>query len=38
MQLVEQGKLGLDDPAEKYVPHFSKLKMLTGFDSGTSHI
>jgi methyl acetate hydrolase len=38
MQLIEQGKLFLDDPAEKYVPHLSKLKLLTGYDSGTSYL
>ena len=30
MQLVESGKLGLDDPVEKHLPAFAELKVLDG--------
>nr|WP_268871127.1 serine hydrolase domain-containing protein [Halalkalibacterium ligniniphilum] len=33
MQLVEEGKVRLDDPVKKYVPEISKIKVLEGFDS-----
>lgn len=33
LQLVEQGKLNLDDPVEKYVPKIAKIQVLEGFDS-----
>lgn len=33
MQLVEQGRLSLEDPAEKYLPQLANLKVLEGFDS-----
>ena len=33
MMLVEQGKLGLDDPATKYLPDFAKRQVLTTFDA-----
>eukprot|EP00026_Physarum_polycephalum_P009033 Phypoly_transcript_09143.p1 GENE.Phypoly_transcript_09143~~Phypoly_transcript_09143.p1 ORF type:complete len:403 (+),score=70.33 Phypoly_transcript_09143:95-1303(+) len=33
LQLVEQGKIALDDPAEKYAPELGKLQILTGFDA-----
>jgi len=31
LQLVEQGKLSLSDPVEKYVPRISKMQVLEGF-------
>jgi methyl acetate hydrolase len=33
MQLVEEGKIGLSDPAKKYVPEIAEVGVLTGFDS-----
>jgi methyl acetate hydrolase len=35
MQLVEQGRIGLDEPAEKYLPELAGLKVLTSFDPAT---
>lgn len=35
LQLVEQGKLSLDDPVEKYVPRISKLQVLESVDQGS---
>jgi methyl acetate hydrolase len=35
MQLVEQGKLGLDDPAEKYLPELAKPMVIESFDAKT---
>ena len=35
MQLVEQGKLSLQDPLEKYIPEFGNLKIATNFDFDT---
>ncbi len=35
MQLVEQGKVSLREPAAKYLPELSKLDVLEGFDSST---
>ncbi|WP_082650081.1 serine hydrolase domain-containing protein [Bradyrhizobium lablabi] len=35
MQLVEQGRLGLDDPAEKYLPELAGLKVFESFDTAT---
>ncbi|MEI9973533.1 MAG: serine hydrolase domain-containing protein [Ignavibacteriota bacterium] len=32
MQLVEQGKLTLDEPASKHLPELGKLQVLDGFD------
>jgi CubicO group peptidase (beta-lactamase class C family) len=32
MQLVEQGKLDLDAPADRYLPELAQLKILTGYD------
>jgi len=36
MQLVEQGRLGLDDPAEKYLPELVGLKVFEKFDAATA--
>jgi CubicO group peptidase (beta-lactamase class C family) len=33
MQLVEQGKLTLDEPAAKHLPELARLQILDGFDS-----
>jgi len=38
LQLVEQGKLALDDHAEKYLPEIGKIQILTGFDAGDKPI
>ncbi|HEY2884317.1 MAG TPA: serine hydrolase domain-containing protein, partial [Rhizomicrobium sp.] len=35
MQLVEQGKIGLDDPASKYLPELADLKVIESFDART---
>ena len=35
MQLIEQGKLGLDDAAEKYLPQLAKLQVFESFDAAT---
>ncbi|HJU29905.1 MAG TPA: serine hydrolase domain-containing protein [Hyphomicrobiaceae bacterium] len=35
MQLVEQGRLGLDDAAEKFLPQLAKLKLFQSFDAAT---
>jgi CubicO group peptidase (beta-lactamase class C family) len=35
MQLVEQHLVGLDDPAEKYLPELADLKVFETFDAGT---
>src|SRR3954469_2062599 len=35
MQLVEQGRLGLDDPAEKYLPELANLKVFESFDGAS---
>ena len=35
MQLIEQGRIGLDDPAEKYLPELKDLKVLESFDAKT---
>ena len=35
MQLVEQGRLGLDDPAEKYLPALVGQKVFNSFDAAT---
>jgi methyl acetate hydrolase len=35
MQLVEQGRLGLDDPAEKYLPELVGLQVFESFDATT---
>jgi CubicO group peptidase (beta-lactamase class C family) len=32
MQLIEQGRLGLDDPVEKYLPSFARLQVFESFD------
>ncbi len=33
MQLVEQGKIGLDEPAAKILPELASFKVLTGWDA-----
>ena len=33
MQLVEEGKIALSDPAKKYVPELAELQVLDGFDA-----
>src|SRR5262249_59588439 len=35
MQLVEQGRLGLDDPVEKYLPELANPKVFESFDAAT---
>jgi methyl acetate hydrolase len=35
MQLVEQGKIALDDPGEKYLPELKNPMVLTSFDAKT---
>lgn len=35
MQLVDQGRLSIDDPVEKYLPEFSKLAVMESFEPGT---
>jgi CubicO group peptidase (beta-lactamase class C family) len=35
MQLVEQGRIGLDDAAEKYLPELAGAKVLASFDAAT---
>jgi CubicO group peptidase (beta-lactamase class C family) len=38
LQLVEEGKLDLDDPVEKYRPEFANLQVLEGFDGDTPRL
>ena len=38
MQLVEQGRLGLDDPAEKYLPELVRLKVFESFIMHTDRV
>jgi len=33
MQLIEEGRIALDDPAGRYVPEIDRLKVLQGFDA-----
>jgi methyl acetate hydrolase len=35
MQLVEQGRLGLDDPVDKYLPELAAPKVFESFDAAT---
>jgi methyl acetate hydrolase len=35
LQLVEQGKVKLDEPVSQHLPQLGKLEVLEGFDSGT---
>jgi CubicO group peptidase (beta-lactamase class C family) len=35
MQLVEQGRIALDDPAEKYLPELAGLQVFESFDAAT---
>jgi methyl acetate hydrolase len=37
MQLVEQGRIGLDEPAEKYLRELAKLQVVTSFDAATGN-
>src|SRR5215470_9794336 len=37
MQLIEQGKLTLDDPVEKYLPEMAKLPVFDSFDAKTGN-
>jgi CubicO group peptidase (beta-lactamase class C family) len=37
MQLVEQGRLALDDPAVKYLPQLANLEVFDTFDADTGH-
>jgi methyl acetate hydrolase len=32
LQLFEQGKIGLEDPVEKYVPRITEIQVLDGFE------
>ncbi|MGL4289889.1 MAG: serine hydrolase domain-containing protein, partial [Phreatobacter sp.] len=36
MQLVEQGKIALDDPASKYLPELADLKVILSFEPATA--
>ena len=35
MQLVEQGRIALDDPVEKHLPQFARLSVFESFDAAT---
>ena len=35
MQLIEQGRIGLDDPVEKYLPELANPKVFESFDAAT---
>jgi methyl acetate hydrolase len=35
MQLLEQGRFGLDDPVERYLPAFARLQVFESFDGAT---
>jgi CubicO group peptidase (beta-lactamase class C family) len=35
MQLIEQGRFGLDDPVERYLPELANLKVFESFDAAT---
>jgi methyl acetate hydrolase len=35
MQLIEQGRIGLDDPVEKYLPEMAALQIIESFDPKT---
>lgn len=35
MQLIEQDRIGLDDPAERYLPELAGLKVIESFDAKT---
>jgi methyl acetate hydrolase len=35
MQLVEQGRIGLDDPAEKFLPELKQLQVVASFEPAT---
>jgi methyl acetate hydrolase len=37
MQLVEQGRMSLDDPAEKYLPQLANIKVIESFDPATGN-
>ena len=38
LQLVEQGRLDLDDPVETYLPEYGELQVLEGFDGDTPRL
>jgi methyl acetate hydrolase len=37
MQLIEQGKLKLDDPAARVLPELAKVQVISGFDDATGN-
>ena len=38
MMLVEEGKIGVDDPVSKYLPRFGLPKVLTTYDDAARHV
>jgi hypothetical protein len=37
MQLIEQGRFGLDDPVKRYLPDFANLRVFESFDAGVTN-